>query len=300
MRHNIQILSAPSILGLKPSGVELLSKSLLAEGLIDSLQSAYPVVNIPTQNESYSFERDEKTKCLNPSLIHDFSLLLLEQISRQFRNGTFPLVLGGDCSILLGIMPAMKKEGAFGLIFLDAHGDFYEPSQSTTGEVADMDLAIVTGRGPDILTNVGGLKPYVKDEHVIHIGQRDAEEAKKFGSQDIKDTAIKCFDLNCIQLEGLNKILDEILVSVNAVDINGFWLHFDTDVLSDDENPAVDYRLAGGLTVKESEYLLRKLIETGKIVGMSVTIFNPKLDTEGEIAAKIASCINKAFFPNSR
>jgi len=34
-----------------------------------------------------------------------------------------------------------------------------------------MDLAISTGRGPDILTNIDGLKPYVQDEHVIHIGQ---------------------------------------------------------------------------------------------------------------------------------
>ena len=83
MRHNIQIISAPSILGLKPSGVELLGERLLAAGLMDGLQPVHPVIHVPTQNERYSFEMDGKTKCLNPAQIHDFSLMLLEQISRQ-------------------------------------------------------------------------------------------------------------------------------------------------------------------------------------------------------------------------
>ncbi|CAN5501775.1 hypothetical protein BH23BAC1_BH23BAC1_25200 [soil metagenome] len=62
--------------------------------------------------------------------------------------------MGGDCSIHIGIMSALKEKGNYGLIFLDTHADFYAPEQSITGEVADMDLAIVTGRGPEILNNI--------------------------------------------------------------------------------------------------------------------------------------------------
>jgi arginase len=181
------------------------------------------------------------------------------------------------------------------LIFLDAHADFYEPDKSTTGEVADMDLAIITGHGPNILTNIYELKPYVKEEHVIHIGQRDAKETKKYGSQDIRNTLIKCFDLERIAVKGLDNILDEILRLIHAADLDGYWLHFDTDVVSDEENPAVDYRLPGGLTFKEAEHLLHKLLETDKVIGMSVTIFNPKLDPNGQIAKKITNCIAKAI-----
>src|SRR5688500_5517901 len=98
----------------------------------------------------------------------------------------FTLVLGGDCSILIGIMSALKSKGTFGVFFLDAHADFYEPERSITGEAADMDLAIITGRGPDILTNIDNAKPYVCDSHVIHIGQRDIEETRKFHSRQIQ------------------------------------------------------------------------------------------------------------------
>src|SRR5215467_3784234 len=38
---------------------------------------------------------------------------------------------------------------------------------SFLGEVADMELAIVSGRGPDVLTNIGGLKPLVRDEDIV-------------------------------------------------------------------------------------------------------------------------------------
>ena len=295
MKQDIQIILAPSILGLKPSGVEFLPESLINAGLVDVLKPVRPVVDVPTQNVHYTFVRDRKTHCLNPAQIQKFSLILIDQISRQVQSKTFPIVLGGDCSILLGIMPALKREGEFGLIFLDAHADFYQPSKSITGEVADMDLAMVTGYGPNILTNIDGLKPYVRTRNVIHIGQRDAEEARRYGSRDIKDTLIKCFDLEIIRTNGINGVMTKVLTLINRANINGYWIHFDTDVLSDDENPAVDYRLPGGLSFKEVEYILHALLKTNRIAGMSVTIFNPTLDTSGTVAKKITNCLSNAL-----
>src|SRR5688572_28567975 len=199
MKQKIQILSAPSILGLQPTGVEQLANALLNTGRLDKLESVEPVIEVPTLNVHYNKNRDPKTKCLNPVAIHDFSRVLMRHIAEQIDKSNFPLVLGGDCSILIGIMPGLKSKGNFGLIFLDAHADFYEPAQSTTGEVADMDLAIVTGRGPDILTDIDNLKPYVEDKNVIQVGQRDAEQTKEYGSQDIRKTGIRIFDFATIR-----------------------------------------------------------------------------------------------------
>jgi len=216
-------------------------------------------------------------------------------VTQQMQSRNFPLVLGGDCSILIGIMPALKSKGNFGLLFLDAHADFYLPDQSTTGELADMDLSIVTGRGPSILTDINNLGPYIKDRNVIHIGQRDGEETKQYGSQEIKDSGISLFDLSAIRSKGLQRITNDITTQMESLALDGFWIHFDTDVISDDENPAVDYRLPGGLSFQEVTQLLSKLILTGKIIGMSVTIFNPALDTDGTITVKLANCLASAF-----
>lgn len=294
-QEQIQIISAPSILGLRPSGVEKLAQSLFNAGLPDKLKSVATVIEIPTLNHKYNSHRDPITKCLNPIAIHDFSLSLMRETENQISKSFFPLVLGGDCSILIGIMAGLKNKGNYGLIFLDAHADFYQPEKSVSGEVADMDLAIVTGRGPDVLSNINNLKPYVNDKKVIHIGQRDAEETRKYGSQDIADTEIRLFDFALIKSEGIEKVLQSAIEHVNKLSLDGFWVHFDTDVISDEENPAVDYRLPGGVTFTQMEYILSRLFQTGKVTGMSVTIFNPTLDKEGEIALKIADCLAHGF-----
>src|SRR5690606_18896614 len=63
--------------------------------------------------------------------------------------GRRPLVLGGDCSLLLGVFANLRPGlGDVGLWFVDGHPDYFDGPRSETGETADMDLAILTGDGP--------------------------------------------------------------------------------------------------------------------------------------------------------
>lgn len=291
---DIEIMAAPSILGLKPNGVELLAETLLAAGLDRQLGVKHPVRHLPTLNHQYNQQRDPETQCLNPQAMRDFSISLGKAVTNMLDKGRFPLILGGDCSILLGIMPALKASGNYGLIFIDAHADFYEPERSVAGEVADMDLAIVTGRGPAILTNINNARPYVKDEHVIHIGQRDWEETKKYGSQDIRETVITRYDFETIEKDGMEEVTAAIIANLDN-HLDGYWLHFDTDVLSDDVNPAVEYHLPGGLSFDQAAYCMNKLLSTGRITGLDVTIYNPNFDPGHHIARNIAATITRAF-----
>jgi arginase len=158
-----------------------------------------------------------------------------------------------------------------------------------------MDLAIVTGRGPELLTNINSLKPYVEDENVIHIGQRDQEETEKYNSQDIRQSEIKCFSYFDIKVKGIKSVTYDLLTHLNKLNVDRFWIHFDTDVLDDKINPAVDYRLPGGISFQEAEFLLRELLKTNKISGLSISIFNPKLDLDRSISKSIAKIISNAF-----
>ncbi|WP_298738939.1 arginase family protein [uncultured Chitinophaga sp.] len=294
-KPDIELITAASILGLKPSGVEHLAGRLLSTGLEAKLQLQHPVLHMPTMNAQYSGQRDTDTHCLNTDAIINFSQQLADIIASTVQLQRFALVLGGDCSILLGVMSGLKTLGSYGLVFLDAHADFYEPERSVSGEVADMDLAIVTGRGPEKLTNMNGLRPYVRDEHVIQVGQRDAAETAQYGSRDIRNTAIRVFDMATIEKNGMERVTADVTAEIRQWDTSGCWLHFDTDVLSDDINPAVDYRLPGGLHFEQVEHFIRQLLQTGKMAGMSVTIFNPLLDTDSTIAKKISATLVSAF-----
>jgi arginase len=295
LNKKIRILTAPSILGLSPGGVEYLPGALLDAGLTEHLRTRKKIIQVETLNDQYSSKRDADTKVLNPIPIKNFSVALGNAVTRALDDHNFPIVLGGDCSIIIGVMSSLKRRGRFGLVFLDAHADFYQPEKSLTGEVADMDLAIVTGRGPSVLTNIDGLIPYVEDRNVIHVGQRDREQTMKYGSQDIRETGINCFDLNEIRTKGMDQVAGDIVQCIEQSNAEGFWLHYDTDVLSDELNPAVDYRLSDGLDFEQIELLMQSVLHTKKIIGMTVTIFNPRHDDTGSVARSIVRSLGKAF-----
>jgi arginase len=284
------IIDAPSILGLRPSGVENLPDALKAAGLLKALNAQYlgriqPLI-------PYSSKRDRATQLLNGNAIRAFSLQLAESITEVLsERNRFIIVLGGDCSIIIGMLLALRRLGRYGLFFIDGHADFYQPEASVTGEVADMDLAIVSGRGPNILTNIEGLKPLVKDEDIVVFGYRDAEQAASFGSQDVTDTNMQVYDLSRVRNLGITNASSIAITKLLENEMDGFWIHLDADVLDDSIMPAVDYRLEGGLSFSELSDLLRTINSSGRAVGMSITIFNPHLDRDNSIASKFVSSI---------
>ncbi|HEU4823096.1 MAG TPA: arginase family protein [Nitrososphaeraceae archaeon] len=283
------IIDAPSVLGLRPTGVEHLPEALKAAGLLDKLHAKYAGCVRPSL--SYNPERG-KTLILNANPIRSFSLELATAVGDILDNNQFPVVLGGDCSILIGIVLSLRRCGRYGLFFIDGHADFYQPQASTTGEVADMDLAIVSGRGPDILTNIDNLKPLVRDEDVVVFGYRDAEQSAGYGGQDVKETNMHVFDLLKVRELKIGTAASLAVTKLLRKELAGFWIHLDADVLDDRIMPAVDYRLDGGLGFSELSELLRILVASTRAVGISITIFNPHLDGDGSIAKNFVSSID--------
>jgi arginase len=122
---------------------------------------------------------------LNTQAITKYSVKLADAVGEVLDNGEFPLVLGGDCSILLGNLLALRRRGRFGLFFADGHADFYQPEANVNGEVASSDLAFATGRGPNALTHFEGYDSLVLDEDTVVFGFRDQSEQQEYGSQPL-------------------------------------------------------------------------------------------------------------------
>jgi arginase len=288
LKSRFTVIDAPSILGLRPTGVEYLPEALKAAGLIERLNADYSGRVSPLP---YNSERDKVTFLLNAKSIKTFSIQLADQVSSVIRSRRYPIVLGGDCSILIGNLLALRRLGTYGLFFIDGHADFYQPEASLTGEVADMDLAIVSGRGPDILTDIDNLKPLVRDEDIILFGYRDREQAASFGSQDVRNTSIHSFDLSYVKELGITTAAIEAVKKLLQKELKGIWIHLDADVLDDSIMPAVDYRLNGGLSFYELSELLKIIVASSRSVGMDITIFNPNLDPDGSIARRFVSSL---------
>ena len=282
------MIEAPSVLGLFPSGVEHLPEALLDAGLADILEARHAGRVVPPP---YDPVRDTATGVLNPTGIRDYALQLADATGTVLDRGEVPIVLGGDCSILLGPLLALRRRGRYGLLFMDGHADFYEPDAEPNGEAASMDLALATGRGPSLLANLEGRGPLVRDDDVVQFGRRDAEEAESAGSQRIEETAISVINLPTIRHRGAVPTARDALQRLRRPVLDGFWLHLDCDVIDDVLMPAVDYRLPNGLTWEELETVIRAATYSGGLVGLEVTIFNPALDRDGTIAGAVVDCL---------
>ena len=289
-RREYSVIDAPSILGLRPTGVELLPKALRAAGLLERLNAEYGGIVAPSS--PYNHSRDEETKLLNAEAIKEYSLKLAEVVKRQLHKNKFPIVIGGDCSILIGNLLALRRLGRYGLFFIDGHSDFYLPEESPTGEVADMDLAIVSGHGPEILSDLDHLEPLVKEQDIVVFGYRDSAQSAQYGCQDIKKTTmVNAVELVDVEKLGLQNAFSLGIQTLLKNELSGFWIHLDADVLDDSIMPAVDYRLPDGITFPELSNLLKLLLLSKKAVGISVTIFNPTLDKDDSITRNFVSSI---------
>jgi len=286
------VIEVPSPLGLRPSGLENAPRALRAAGLHERLGSPAVVrIDVPP----YCDVRDPGTGILNPRGIAAVARDTAGAVAEALDSGCFPVLLGGDCSIVLGPLLALRRRGRYGLAFLDGHADFQHPVDEPNGEAASLDLALATGRGPGVLADLDGLSPLVRDEDVALVGYRAVDDNDHFLGEHIRSTAIVVVDAAQVRASGTGHALGQALATLTKPGLDGFWVHLDVDVLDDALMPAVDYRDPGGLTWQEAADILSGLLTSDRARGLEVTIFNPRLDPDGSIARRLADFIARSL-----
>jgi arginase len=285
------IIEAPSALGLRSDGVEELPPRLLSHGLAERIEARRAARLDPPQRES---ERDPDTLVLNAREIANWSPKLADAVEAVLDADEFPIVLGGDCSIVLGSMLALRRRGRYGLLFIDGNADFFQPEAEPYGEAASMDLALATGHGPELLTDIEGRAPIVRQEDAVAFAWRDWKDQEEHGSQPLPEN-LKSLDLHAVRRLGVEAAAEAAVAHVAREGLDGFFIHVDADCLDDAIMPAVDYRYPGGLSWTELEAALRIALGSGAAKGLEVTIYNPRLDQDGAAGAGLVDALASAL-----
>jgi arginase len=265
-----------------------MAKALRATGVLARLRAEEAGEVAPPP---YSPALDPVVGVRNAGAIREYSHVLAGRLTTLLDSRRFPLVLGGDCSILLGTMLALRRRGRHGVVYVDGHTDFGVPETSQTGGAAGMDLALATGRGPAILADLDGLGPLVRDEDVVVLGHRDVSDRERYWGRRIFDTAIRRHDLRELRRAGFRSIATETLATFQDHRLDGFWIHVDVDVLDSELMPAVDSPQPDGLSYAELGQLLEPFLLSPLAGGIEFTIFDPDLDPEGRYARELAQAI---------
>lgn len=285
------ILEAPSTLGLAGDGVEALPDRLLELGLAERI-FARRAGRLPVPSKVPG--PDPETGVLNAKAMAAWSPQLADAVEELLDAGEFPVVLGGDCTIVLGSMLALRRRGRYGLLFIDGNADFFQPEAEPNGEGASMDLALVTGYGPALLTNLEGRFPLVRAEDAVAFAFRDHDDQAEFGSQPLPPE-LHVYDLPAVRRMGAERAAREAVAHLTRPDLDGFFIHLDSDCLDDAIMPAVDFRVPDGLSWNELGTVLRIALASAKAVGLEVTIYNPRLDADGSAGRGLANVLAAAL-----
>ncbi|MFD2647361.1 arginase family protein [Devosia albogilva] len=246
-------------------------------------QALSPAKTTVVEARVYSDDRGRRVNVRNMQAIAEHAARLCQAIEVALSNDAFVLVLGGDCSLLIGSMLANAHRGSPALLFIDGHSDFYLPEQSHTGGAAGMDLALVMGWGPGELTNLAGKGPYVAPQRVAVLGNRAGLAIGSASLPALEETGVFYAPLQSLREIGVEQATRHALAKIRTVD-EPYWVHLDVDVIDSALMPAVDSPQADGLTWQELETLLEVALD-GNACGLQVTIYDPTCDP-GFIAGK--------------
>ena len=299
--RRIAILDAPSNLGLRPPtstsvpGCAKAPGALRDQTLVARLRARDAGCVTPPRFDPGDWRPGDGVA--HAAAIRTYSMRLADRIAAIVDAGEFPVVLGGDCSILLGSALAMKRraiadELPYGLVYIDGHSDFRHPGNASyVGAAAGEDLALVTGRGQPDLTDMDNLRPYVRDTDVVLLGIRPGDDYRL----DLQAAGITMRAVPQLRAEGAGRTAG---VGPGATLRLPRILGARRRRCARPGGDAGGGRAGGGgIAYTELELLIAGLVASPACVGLEVTVFDPDYDPDGVYARDVADTLVAGLAP---
>ncbi len=202
---------------------------------------------------------------------------LASHVAEAASQGSCPVSLAGDCCSAIGVLAGLQQAGINPtLLWLDAHADFNTWETSPSGFLAGMALAMLVGLGDLTMVEGTGMK-LLPEEKVIATDLRDLDEEER---RNILDSSVRV----------LWDTAD--LLSIDLPD-GPLWVHFDTDLLTPEDAPAMSYLAAGGPSLATVRQVFQRLAQTGRVTAVSLSSWNPEMDVNGRTGKLIMELLSE-------
>ena len=226
---------------------------------------------------------------LNEKPLSELVVRTRERVSLVHSRGRRPLLVGGDCPVLLGPLAAIRDSGERpGLVMLDGHEDAWPPDRSDTGEASDSEVAIALGLVSELPEPLAGLTPILDASAIAMLGPRDLAEIATADVPTMRDQVAFFADDREARSGPAAELIGAALAAIEA---DGFWLHVDLDVLSEESLAAVDYPQPEGWSWGQLDELAAATARDSACRGVSVVIYNPDRDPDRSGAHEVVDFV---------
>jgi arginase len=286
-RSAIELIGVPYTSAARPGGIATAIRVLREAGLVDALREGRDLRDGGDLELLEGTGVRGRSALLNEQALARLVAATREAVARSLDRGRLPLLVGGDCPVLLGALAAGRDaQREPGLLLVDGHEDAWPAERSDTGEASDSEVAIALGRVAGLPAPLDDLVPLLAPQRVAMLGPRDRRELDEAGVQSLEGTIALFRNDVGVRANGTVSSARTAIAAL-AAGPGSFWLHLDLDVLSTDDFPAADYLQPGGLTWQELLDIAAAALPDPRCFGCSVVIYNPDLDPNRTSAARI-------------
>lgn len=273
----ISVIGVPSSAASYAAGQDQAPTILRSLGLIDALRGAGLEVkdegDLPLQ--VWRPDRDSP-RAQNVGQVIEATEELIERLIPLFARGDRPLVLGGNCTIVLGVVAALRQVAnePIGLLYLDRNYDINTPESTTDGALDWMGMAHALSLPGclDRLADVLGPRPLLDATQVAWLGVDDGlatewerAQAQLLGLSVVSSDAFAANPAKCA-VESLEHLPNGPVA-----------VHIDVDVLDFTDAPLAentDGRNTGP-TLDQAAQALRVAAKDPRFRAMSIAELNP-------------------------
>lgn len=248
------------------------------------------VFNVKSRCVDNSFDNpvmhknDKKLKFVEP--VMEISKRLYEEVYSSLNKNSFPIIVGGDHSTIIGSLSAALDyyKGDVSVIYIDKHADIHTEKTSPSGNLHGIPLSVCIGNC-DERFDIGKHKLDTSNLYYIGLSNYEIEEISY-----IQENNIYCAMDFEVEEKKADRIVKEILKKVKT---NNVHISFDFDSIKSDEFKAVNvevektYQDDKGLTLRMVKKILRLLLENLNVCSMDIVEYNPLLDEDKKCFQKV-------------
>ena len=280
---NIEIIGMPMKYGCMVEGADL-AYDHLKDSLEKILKIKCNTVVDTTYENPKIHKNDNKIKYLEPTM--ECNKRLYNTVCNSFKNNKFPLIIGGDHSIVMASTEAAldTHNGDVSVIYVDKHADIHNEKTTPSGNIHGMPLSICIGRC-DKRFDIGTYR--LKPENLYFIGLCNYEKEE---IDYIKEANIYHLMDNEVTENNIDSVVNNIK---NKIKTKYVHLSFDLDSIKPEDFPAVNvavestYQDDKGMSYNTVKKLIKKLLQNLNVCSMDLVEYNPLLDTNLECKKKI-------------
>ena len=289
----IALVGAPSSAAAFLGGSEKAPAALRAAGLVQRLQDAgYEVIDHGDCAVRHFADDDENRRARNlKEIVAGLNDLKL-RAEIAVKSGALVLVLGGDCAQVIGLLTGARRYyKRISLLWFDRDADLNTPATTPSGRIDGMVVAHIIGKGAPELVRFWGEPPLVREPDVTLFGLERIDPPEQ---EFLDKSPMRRVSSEAVQAKGASEAAKTTLMQMHA-DARQVILHLDTDVISQEEFPAVNVPGPGGLAFADVRSALIEFVKNPNLLGMDVAQYNPDKDSDGSGAKKLVDMLVQAL-----